>query len=87
MRKEKMSKMKMPAAPAEDEMLQLDELDLEMEPEDEGDMEDEESAIDLTSASDDDLMAELEARGFVVEAPEEEASEEEFEDMEDEELS
>jgi hypothetical protein len=82
MRKEKMSKMKMPAAPMEDEMLQLDELDMEMEAEDEGAMEDEESAIDLTSASDDDLMAELEARGFVVEAKEEEASEDEMEDEE-----
>jgi hypothetical protein len=84
MRKEKMSKMKMPAAPMEDEMLQLDELDMEMEAEDEGDMEDEEATVDLTGTSDDDLVAELEARGFVVEAKD--SSEEESEDMEDEEM-
>lgn len=82
MRKEKMSKMKMPAAPAEDEMLQLDELDMEMEAEDEGDMEDEEATVDLTGTSDDDLVAELEARGFVVEAREAEESEDEMEDQE-----
>lgn len=80
-RKEQMSKMKMPPAKMEDEMLELDELemDAELDMEDEAGMDEE--MMDLTEASDEDLMAELEARGFMVEQPESEDDE-----MEDEEL-
>lgn len=85
-RREKMSKMKMPEAPMQDEMLELDELEMDdelMADEDaEMDMEDE-SMMDLTEVSDEDLMAELEARGFMVEQSEEDA-EESDEDAEDE---
>ncbi len=69
-RKDKLAGMKMPAM-QEDEMLEMDEMDMAELPEEEEMAE--ESEMDLTGAADEDLVAELEARGYMIEAPEEEA--------------
>jgi len=80
MRKDKLSKLEMPAAGQEDEMLMMDEEMMMDEEAPEAEAESE-----LTDVADEDLVAELEARGFIVEAPEAEEAEDEGElDMEDE---
>ena len=82
MRKEKLAKMKMPEA-NQDEMLELDEAELDFADDAEMDAEPDSEMADLASLSDDDLVAELEARGFMVEAPEaEEAAAPEMDEME-----
>jgi hypothetical protein len=82
MRKDKLAKMKMPEA-NQDEMLELDEAELDFE-DAEMDAEPESEMTDLASLSDDDLVAELEARGFMVEAPESEESTDSESEMGDE---
>lgn len=70
-KKSPLAKLKMPA-PKKDPMLELDEMDMEEEsPEEEAAEEEageaeEEAAADLSEVSDDDLIAELEARGMSV---------------------
>ena len=81
MRKEKLAKMKMPEA-NQDEMLELDEAELDFADESEMDAEPESEMADLTAMSDDDLVAELEARGFMIEAPESEEAPEMDDEME-----
>ena len=83
MRKEKLAKLKMPEA-NQDEMLELDEAELDFADESEMDAEPESEMADLTAMSDDDLVAELEARGFMIEAPESEEAPEMDEEMGDE---
>lgn len=79
-RKEQMSKVKMPAPQMEDEMLQIDEAELEMEPMEEDEMEE---MSPLADVSDEELIAEMEARGLSMEdaemEPMEEGAEEEDE--------
>lgn len=84
MRKDKLSKLEMPAAGQEDEMLMMDEEMMMDEEAPEAEAESE-----LTDVADEDLVAELEARGFIVEAPEAEEADadagmEDELDMEDE---
>lgn len=66
--------MQMPAKKSQDPMLQMEEMDLGMEEE----AMEEAAAMDLSGASDDDLIAELKKRGFEVEQEEEAEAEHEM---------
>ena len=79
--KDKLAGMKMPSAPSEeDPMMIMSEEDMML---DEPEMQDDqETGMDLTEASDEDLIAELEARGATVEMPDAESDE-----MTDDEMS
>ena len=81
--KSAMDKLKMPEV-EQDEMLELGDEEAMGEDEMMADEAEAEGALDLSELTDDELMAEAEARGFTVTAPE---ADEEMEYEEEEELA
>lgn len=66
--------MQMPAQKSQDPMLQMEDMELGMEEE----AMEESAAMDLSGATDEDLIAELKKRGFEVEQEEEAEAEHEM---------